>query len=78
MINNFVHRFRRRIKNLIEDCDGMIADAEWWAENRPEHPPLDVEDIRVTRHGAVKALAALNNGERIEPSWIVPPNEGAT
>jgi len=61
---------RRTIKRNLAECGQAIRDAQWWAANRTEHPPLDAEWFMVQAAGLRKCLAALKNDERIDTSWL--------
>jgi len=56
-------RFRRRVAKLARDCEEQIATAEWWATNRTEHPPIDIEDFRVMLSKCRVALAAYDRAD---------------
>jgi hypothetical protein len=49
-------RIIRRARRLLRNCDQAIIDGESWAENRPDCPPIDLEDFRVCRKVAIDLL----------------------
>ena len=53
---------------MIAECEQAILDATYWNSINPQHPPLDVEQARVTIHllrEFEKELLA-NNGEPLD------------
>ena len=67
-------RVKRRLKKgyrrLLAECEQAICDAHCWAEHHPKEKPIDPEWFIVQAAGLRKALAAIENDERIDPSWI--------
>ena len=59
---------------IVEGCEGVIADVERLATELPHQPPIDCEEIRVGLFYARKVLAAAERGEfdEIEPAWLEP------
>jgi hypothetical protein len=58
---------RRKLTQLREDCDNLVADAENIGESRPELAqekiPDELIDVNARRQWAKKALEALDTGE---------------
>lgn len=52
-------------REMINGLDGIIAEADQWNQTYPKEQPIDVGPFRVNRCGAVMALAAVENDERI-------------
>lgn len=58
-----IRRLRRLLRRIVDESGEMIAAGEWWARNRPEERPLDIELARLDRADAAEALAALDRGD---------------
>lgn len=63
-------RLRKKLKAMLAECEQTIRDCQSWAENRPEHPPMDHEWFVVQAAGIRKSLTALERNEYIDPSWV--------
>lgn len=56
-------RMRFHLEQIIKECRQTILDGESWADNRLEHPPIDIESFRVTLAKAGECLKALDAGD---------------
>lgn len=63
-------RLRKSIQRMLTECEQAIRDVDSWADNRPNDQPLDAEWFKVQAAGCRKALAAIDSGRLIDPSWI--------
>ena len=61
-------------REIVEGCEGVIANVERLAMELPHQPPLDCEGFRVALFYARKVLAAAERGEwdEIDPAWLEP------
>ena len=61
-------------RDIVEGCEGVIADVERLVREFPHQPPLDCEEIRVGLFYARKVLAAAERGEfdEIDLVWLEP------
>jgi len=61
-------------REIVEGCEGVIANVERLAMELPGQPPIDCEGFRVALFYARKVLAAAEHGEfdEIEPAWLEP------
>lgn len=63
-------RLRKKLTAMLAECEQMIRDCQWWAQNRPECPPMDHEWFVVQAAGIRRSLAALERNEHIDESWV--------
>jgi hypothetical protein len=54
-------RIISRARKVVRECDQAIRDAEYWNSlpHNKNETPLDVEDFRVMRDGAMKTLTSM-------------------
>ena len=61
-------------QEIVEGCEGVIANVERLAAELSDETPIDCEGFRVALFYAKKVLAAAERGEfdEIEPAWLEP------
>lgn len=63
-------RLRRNYRRMLAECEQTVRDLDYWAGNRPEHPPIDSEWFKVQAAGLRKCLAALEADQPIRSEWL--------
>ena len=60
---------------MLAECEQATRDIQHWNKYRPEEPPVDCENFQVLAAGLRKSIAALDTGEKIDPAWLLTPEE---
>ena len=55
---------RDRAFLMLKEADQMIADISSWNDNRPDSPPIDMEDLRILRVKLQTAIKRWDEGDR--------------
>jgi len=72
MSDEEVKQFREHVLNQINEVAQLITDEESLISRFPDKPPLDIEPERIYLANLRKVLAAIDNGEWIDPQWAKP------
>ena len=56
-------RFRKRLLKIIQECQQIVNDIEWWNNNRLDADPIDCEIEKILVHLGKQALAAYDDGD---------------
>lgn len=59
-------RLLRNLRKVVRRCGDLIMQGELWMRNRPGVAAFDLEDLRLRRAGAIRAIDCILHGRKID------------